>query len=259
MALYGIEPWTERGETFSSYYGMFARLSIFEVRDGRLGTRRLLAGATRWAAVPGSLALVLAAIGGTAYDGAQEGVLSEPIATVFRWITDLGLAPTSALRLTSTIFFALSLGAVTAIFWAGIRGMHTVRGSLPTRTLGLRFAHSFIPIALAYLVAHYVTLFAFQEQAQYTFLLSDPLGNGADIFGTASGGIDYTLIGATLTWYLQVGALVVGHVAALAMGHDRAISIYGDYRLASRSQYWMLAMMVAFTTLGLYLLSQANQ
>ena len=40
--------------------------------------------------------------------------------------------------------------------------------------------------------------------------------------------------------------------------HDRALAIYGSTREAVRSQYWMLAVMVAFTCFGLYLLSQAN-
>ena len=63
---------------------------------------------------------------------------------------------------------------------------------------------------------------------------------------------------SNLVWYVQVGALVVGHVLALVLGHDRALSIYGDARSAARSQYWMLAMMVGFTTLGLFLLSVSN-
>jgi hypothetical protein len=119
--------------------------------------------------------------------------------------------------------------------------------------------HSFIPIALAYLVAHYFTLVLFQAQAQFTYLLSDPLGDGSDYFGTAGGGIDYGLIGATAVWYVQVAALVVGHVLALVMAHDRAVAIFRDSRIAARSQYWMLALMVGFTSLGLFLLSQANQ
>jgi hypothetical protein len=137
--------------------------------------------------------------------------------------------------------------------------MHTVKASLSTRRLGSLFAHAFIPIALAYLVAHYFSLVLFQEQAQFTYLLSDPLGQGEDYFGTAGGGIDYGVIDATGIWYVQVGALVVGHVTALVLGHDRAIKLHGDTRLAARSQYWMLALMVGFTSLGLYLLSQANQ
>jgi hypothetical protein len=60
-------------------------------------------------------------------------------------------------------------------------------------------------------------------------------------------------------WYVQVGALVAGHVTALVLAHDRAIALYEDPRLAARSQYWMLALMVGFTCLGLFLLSQANR
>ena len=97
-----------------------------------------------------------------------------------------------------------------------------------------------------------------REQAQFTYLLSDPLGDGSDLFGTASSGIDYGLLGANTIWYVQVAALVTGHVAGLTLAHDRAITVYGDPDRASRSQRWMLLVMVAFTCLGLFLLSQSN-
>jgi hypothetical protein len=133
-----------------------------------------------------------------------------------------------------------------------------VRSSASTRRLGIRFGHTLIPIALAYLVAHYFSLFVFQEQAQWTYLLSDPLGNGSNYFGTAGGSIDYGLVSSTTVWYVQVAALVIGHVTALTLAHDRAIDVYGDSRLGALSQRWMLLVMVGFTTLGLFLLSQAN-
>lgn len=258
MALFGIEAWLSRGEVFSVYFNMFSRLSPLEVRDGRLGRRPWLSGAPGWASVPGSVALILVTIGATAFDGAQEGTLQTPIADTFNWLQDRGLGPLLSLRVSNTFYFLLMLALVAGIFWAGIAGMHTVRGSAPTRELARRFAHSFIPIGLAYLVAHYFSLVLYQEQAQFTYLLSDPLGNGSDYFGTAGSGIDYTIIQATATWYVQVGALVAGHVVALMLGHDRALEEYGDTATAARSQYWMLAMMVGFTSLGLFLLSQSN-
>jgi hypothetical protein len=259
MALFGSERWLDRGESFSVYFGMFSRLGPLEVRDGRLGLRRWLAGTTSWAAVPGSIALVLVAIGATTFDGASEGALADPISSAVEWLGDIGLGPVAALRTANTCFLALTLAFVAGLYWAGIYGMHTVKTSLGTRRLGQLFVHAFIPIALAYLVAHYFSLVLFQEQAQFGFLLSDPLGRGKDYFGTAENGIDYGLISATGIWYVQVAALVIGHVTALVLGHDRALSVYGDTRLAARSQYWMLALMVGFTSLGLYLLSQANQ
>jgi hypothetical protein len=153
---------------------------------------------------------------------------------------------------------AVAIVAVAAIYWAGITGMRSVQASVSTREMGRAFAHSFIPIALAYLVAHYFTFFIYLEQAQFGYLLSDPLGDGSNLFGTADSGIDYTVIGSTPVFYVQVGALVVGHVIALVLGHDRALRLYGDPAVAVRSQHWMLALMVGFTTLGLFLLSQAN-
>jgi hypothetical protein len=132
--------------------------------------------------------------------------------------------------------------------------MRTVGGSLEAGELGRRFAHSLIPIALAYVVAHYFSLLAYQGQAT-AYLVSDPLGDGSNLFGTASSTIDYGVIGANGIWYVQVAALVLGHAGGLALAHDRALALYRKARDATRSQYWMLAVMVGFTSLGLWLLS----
>lgn len=258
MALFGVERWIDRGETFSQYFGMFASLSPFEVRDGKLGRRPFLAGSTRWADCAGSLALVMVAIGGTTFDGASEGALKDPISSAFQSLIDGGLEPVTALRIINAAFLTATIGLVSAIFWAGIYGMRTVDKRRSASQLGHGFAHAFIAIALAYLVAHYFSLFVYQEQAQFTFLLADPLGNGTDYFGLADVGIDYGLVSATAIWYVQFGAIVVGHVIALALGHDRALKLWPNYRDAAYSQIWMLVTMVLFSVLGLFLLSQAN-
>jgi len=260
MALFGTEEWCERGEVFSVYFGMFSRLGWLEVANGRLGRRRPLAAATRWATLPGSTALVVASIATTSFDGGSEGAFSSGIESTFDWFVDRGLGLTAALRLSDTIFMLLCFAGVALVYLLGVRGMRTVRGAPSLAKLRVGFAHTLIPIALAYLVAHYFSYFAFNEQAQFTFLLSDPLGTSTtDLFGTASSGIDYTILSANTIWYVQVGALIVGHVLALTLAHDRALVYWPDYRDASRSQYWMLAVMVAFTCFGLYLLSFSNQ
>ena len=119
------------------------------------------------------------------------------------------------------------------------------------------FAHSLVPIAFAYVSAHYFTFLVFQGQTIVP-LASDPLGHGSDLFGTAGRTIDYNLIGAAAVWYIQVILVVVGHALALALAHDRALVLYQSQRDAVRSQFWMLGVMVAFTSLALFLLSQAN-
>jgi len=259
MALFGVEKWCERGEVFSVYFGMFGRLGCFGVSQGRLALRRPLSAATHWATVPGSAAVVIASIATTSFDGAQEGAFKNAMESVFDWIADAGIGLTTALRLTDTIFMLLCFAGVALVYMAGVRGMRTVPGAPSVAKLRTGFAHTLIPIALAYLVAHYFSLFVFQEQAQFTYLLSDPLGTAhTDLFGTASGGIDFKVLSANAIWYVQVGALVAGHVLALTLAHDRALVYWPDYRRATASQYWMLAVMVAFTCFGLYLLSVAN-
>ncbi len=259
MAFFGVEKWCLRGEVFSVYFGMFSQLGFLGVRDGRLGRRLPLAASTHWATVPGSAAVVIASIATTSFDGAQEGAIKGAISQVFEWLVDAGLGLTAALRLTDSIFMLLCFAGVALIYLIGVRGMSTVRGAPPLSKLRSGFAHTLIPIAFAYLVAHYFSLFVFQEQAQFGYLLSDPLGTATtDLFGTASSGIDFKLLSANAIWYVQVGALVVGHVAGLVLAHDRATAYWGDYRQAARSQYWMLAVMVAFTCFGLFLLSVGN-
>ena len=53
--------------------------------------------------------------------------------------------------------------------------------------------------------------------------------------------------------------MIGGHVAALALAHDRALVLYRDHKQAARSQYWMLGVMVTFTVLALWLLSEAAE
>jgi hypothetical protein len=259
MTLFGVEIWCERGEVFSVYFGMFSQLGAFGVRKGRLGRRLPLSASTHWATVPGSAAVVIASIASTSFDGAQEGAFKSAIVKTFEWLAETGLSLTTSLRLADTIFMLLCFAGVGLVYLVGVRGMATVRGAPPREKLRSGFAHTLIPIAFAYLVAHYFSLFVFQEQAQFTYLLSDPLGTATtDLFGTATGGINFKLLSANAIWYVQVGALVIGHVLGLTLAHDRATAYWGDYKHAARSQYWMLAVMVAFTCFGLYLLSVGN-
>ena len=241
MAVFGIETWTRRGEAFSVYFQMFASLAPFEVRKNTLGRRPWLSGATRWANdIPGSAALVLAAIALTVFDDARDALFNRYWIDVWTAFTDAGLDSLSARRATNTIFMALVLAVI------GAAAAITKRA----------YAHALIPIALAYLIAHYFSFFVQQEQAQFTYLLSDPLGRGWDLFGTAGHRIDFAAVGPTAVWTVQVTALIAGHAIALALAHDRALARHREPDAGRRSQYAMLALMVAFTLLALALISE---
>ncbi len=259
MGLFGVDKWLERGEVFSVYMNMFSQLAPLEVRDGKLGRRKPFSAAGHgWAAVPGSVGVVVVTIAATSFDGGQEGLFKGWISSMFHRINDLGVGPTTAFRIDESIVLIAVVMGIGAVFALGLWGMRTVDPGRSVVELGHRFGHTLIPIAAAYLLAHYFSEFVFQEQAQFTYLLSDPLGTGSDLFGTAGSGIDYTVLTAKTVWYVQVAALVIGHVIGLTMAHDRAIALYEDPKEATRSQYWMLLVMITFTTFGLYLLSSAN-
>ena len=259
MVVFGTRTWIDRAEAFSVFFGMISSLAPVAIRDGRIGLQLPIVGAKDWPVMSGSVALVCVSLGGTIYDGALESVLAGSM----RWLSDrgldLGLDLTMSLRIGGTALLLGCILLVAVVYRLGVAGMRTVAGSPDRRSLSLAFVHAMIPIVVAYFVAHYFSLFVFAEQAQFTYLLSDPLGRGWDLIGMADSEIDYGVIGATFTWYVQVGALVVGHVLALSLAHERALLVYPDVRSAARSQYWMLAVMVVLTMLGLYLLSESNQ
>jgi hypothetical protein len=150
----------------------------------------------------------------------------------------------------------VAIAIVGAIWRLGVEGMPLARAGLDRTAISRRFAHTLVPIAAAYLVAHYFSLLAYNGQDLWR-LASDPLGQGDDLFGGADSRIDYSILTATAIWYMQVIALVAGHVAALVLAHDRALVVYGSAKAATRSQIVMLVVMVCFTCLGLYLLSAA--
>jgi hypothetical protein len=258
MALYGVEAWCERGEAFSVYFNLFSRLSVFERRGRELGLRRPLSGLAALRAVPGTTLVLAVMIGSVTFDGAAEASIwtgiAPDIASFFR---DRGLAPVHALEASFLIGLILGVLLVYSLFWLGTLGARTVGGGFSAKRLRDAFVHSLVPIALAYVSAHYFTLLLFQGQAVF-FLASDPLGDGSDLFGTAGRAIDYGLIGSTTIWYFQVAFVVTGHVLGLMLAHDRALAMYERPRQAVRSQCWMLLVMVLFTYLALWLLSQAN-
>jgi hypothetical protein len=258
MALYGVEAWSARGEAFSVYFNLFSRISVFETRDRVLGVRPPLAGLAHLGAGAGTAALLAVMIGSVTFDGAGEAPIWTGISPdMTRFFGDLGLSPQPAFELTFLIGLIVAILFVAGLYRLGILGARSVGGGFSAERLSRAFVHSLVPIALAYVMAHYLTYLLFRGQA-IVFLASDPLGDGSDLFGTASTQIDYGVIGSTATWYWQVAFVVVGHAAGLTLAHDRALALYDDVKLAVRSQYWMLAVMVAFTSLALWLLSQAN-
>jgi Photosynthesis system II assembly factor YCF48 len=258
MAIYGVEPWVDRGDGFSVYFNLFSRIAVFGRRDGVVRLRRPLSALTELQLIPGTIAVIVVMIGTVTYDGLEQGAPWAHVAQrLDKWFDGLGLGPHGLTRITGSIGIAVGVGAVALFYWLGVYGARSVGGEQTARRLARGFVHSLVPIALVYVAAHYLTFFVFEGQ-QITALASDPLGKGWDLFGTAGHAVNYGVLSQDQTWYLQVGIVVAGHVCALILAHERALVLYRAPKLAVRSQYWMLGVMVGFTSLALWLLAEAG-
>jgi hypothetical protein len=259
QSVWGVETWTRRGEAFSVYYNFLSRVSPFETRDRVLGVRKVLGGLPKIDPVAGTVPVLMVMIGTVTFDGLSQGDMWNSVGP---WLTDdvfgaLGADATTAGKLADTVGLLAGVGFVAGFYWLGMEGARSVGGNIPAPTLRRAFVHTLVPIAAAYVMAHYLSYLLYEGQA-IQYLAADPFGQGWDIFGTADAAIDFSLLSQNAVWYLQYGFVVTGHVAALILAHDRALVTYGQASQAVRSQYWMLAIMVGFTMLALWLLRQAG-
>jgi hypothetical protein len=199
------------------------------------------------------------AIGTVTFDGLQQGSLWNSIAPdVQDAFTSIGVGIVTAEKLVGTLGLLLGVALVGGFYLLGIEGARTVGGGMSGQRLRRAFIHSLVPIAAVYVIAHYLLYFLYDGQ-KMKYLISDPLGKGWDLFGTAAQGVDYSILSQETAWYIYVAVVVLGHVAGLTLAHDRALALYGQAKQAVRSQYWMLCIMVGFTSLALWLLVQANK
>ncbi len=256
MLLCGVEQWGDRADGFGVYLNLLSRMSAL-VRDeqGFLCLRRPLSGLPDLPVRRGTVALICTIIGTTTFDGLSNGGIwrnNEP--SLQNLFADIGLHPTPAYELTASLGLVLCILLIAGVYRLGILGVQSVSDRYDADQLTRAFVHTLVPIGFAYVLAHYFSLLIWQGQA-VGYLISDPLGDGSNLFGTSGYQIDYQVISYAAIWYVQVAALVAGHVGGLALAHDRALVIYRDPVQAVRSQYWMLAVMVAFTSFGLWLLS----
>lgn len=255
MLAFGREKWSERGEGFAILFAYIARIAPLRVRDGRVRATLPLTGLAGVERVPGSILFLAVALGSVGFDGySRTTTWQDLVARVEApYVFD---RPGTGELLVTALNVAGLVAAIAAVLLAYLAATWVARSMVGARaSLASQFALSLVPIALVYAVAHYFSLFVIQGQFLAP-LLSDPLGRGWDLFGTASVQPDIGLLGPNTIWYVQATSLVVGHVAGLVVAHDRAVGIFRDRGDALRSQYAMLALMVVYTVGGLWLLSR---
>jgi hypothetical protein len=112
-----------------------------------------------------------------------------------------------------------------------------------------------VPIAIAYHVAHNFSNLIVQGQLLIP-LLSDPLGRGWDLFGTAAFYPDIGIVDARFTWYVAIGAIVVGHVISIWIAHRLALRELGARGKAVIASIPLTVLMVIYTAISLTVIAE---
>jgi hypothetical protein len=241
-ALFGSR-WFERADPFEVYSTLVGHLSIFGRReDGSLVLRSPLANLDAVPAAPGLVAVVSVLFGSTAFDSFKDS-------NVWLQYTQATTLDVTVLNTLVMLGFCALVGITLAVSTMAAAPREGVRRiDLPAL-----FAHSVVPIIVGYMVAHYLTYFV--ETGQQTLIqLSDPMGTGANLLGTANGEVNYWLsTHPTFLAVTKVLAVVTGHVVGVIAAHDRAMKLLPK-RHQLTGQLPLLVVMVFYTVTGLYLL-----
>ena len=166
----------------------------------------------------------------------------------------------SASTLGETAAFTLGMaGLMTApillyaVFVALSRVLARHKG-ISFRDYFIRYAYALLPIALFYHLAHNSEHLLMEGQ-KVVALLSDPFGLQWDLWGTANWSLA-PLVDLPTLWVIQVFLVMLGHVYSLWVARQTAGKLFPDPGQARRSQIPMLAAMILFSTMSLWLLKQ---
>ncbi len=234
--------WLHDAEGFGVLFTKLSAMAPLHREGGALRLRAPLAGLAVLPVKRGSVAFILVVLGSTTYDGFTRSSV---------WLDVAAQRTGWELTAVNTVGLVFAIFVVFVLYRAAIAGMAAVTGD-SERELADAFAPSLLPIAAAYTVAHYFSYLMLEGQ-QIIAHVSDPFGRGWDLFGTASYLVNFTAVSTDTIAWTQTAAIAVGHVLAVAVSHDRAVERW-PHRLAMRSQYPMLAVMVCYTVIGLLLL-----
>lgn len=255
---FGRRTWLQSGEAFSVVFDLFGRFAPIYFTDkdgwqwelrpygyGLLISQPLTISMTAFAL----LTLATVTVDGFMETPAWVSVVSAALAGPDGVDTDSG-----AYLFLQSLLLAAGPLALAVLYFSVILIMARTTASSVAKLAGL-FVLSLVPIAIAYYLSHYFSLFMLAGQFIIP-LVSDPFGFGWDLFGTTLYRVDIGVVDAKMIWYLAVVAIVTGHIIAVGVGHVTAYTVFEDSATARRSQYPMLMLMVCYTMMSLWIIAQ---
>jgi hypothetical protein len=261
MVVFGVETWRTNADPFTRFFGLFARFAPFAIEQRTtLIVRPFGAGLRREATPSGATTgFILLALATVSFDGIAETPLWEAlVGEAMGLLYRAGIIAVIGYTAASSLVKSFGLLATPLLFAVVYIGTCALIGRIANESLELtarRYVLSLVPIAIAYHLAHYLSYLLIQGQAIWP-LLSDPLNLGWNLFGTREYEIDIGVVDMRFIWLFAVAAIVAGHAAATILAHVEALRMGRGRTIAVASQGPMLVLMVGYTTLSLWILSQ---
>ena len=232
MAQFGRDEWRSHGETFTVWFRTLGRLAYWRLvdEDGRVARRSFGSGLLEPGWSRADVTLVALGVSSIIFDGLSQ---TQPFFDLFG-------APGIAVK---TLLLFAWLGIVVGLAFA------------VATTVGLgAIGAGLLPIALGYLIAHYLTYLLIDGQ-RILIAISDPFQKGWDLFGTAFHTPSGAWLPPGLVWTVQLAAVVGGHMLGAWGGHVVAAADAPAGISASalrRRQIPLAVVMVGLTTLTLW-------
>jgi hypothetical protein len=194
----------------------------------------------------GDACFIILALAGVTYDGLQETSLGGQILFLLFPILADTLGPLAASYLAPILMLAGVFALFLLAFVAAMVLIRRIGGDGARVSLGRvagTYAPTLLPIAAGYLVAHYLTL-VIQGVVWLPMLLTDPtaLAPVLDVIPTA------------FIWYLSVGAIVAGHIAAVVLAHRLALRDQSARPILAGLP--LVILMIGYTVLSLWIIAQ---
>lgn len=256
MVLFGAEAWRRNADVFSIYFATLGRFAPIAAGGdaNTLVLRPPGRGLIDEPAVSFAMvAFVMAMLSTVLFDGllgTQGMILARQQVAV--WLPGLVdphgyFLGTAGLISVWLLFLGAYLLACAATWW--------FVGDRPAGAVARLFALTLVPIAIAYNIAHYFSYLVVHGQLLIP-LLSDPLGRGWDLLGTAGYFPDIGLIDARFTWYLAVTSIVAGHIISVWLAHRLALREFGTPRRAVIASAPLTVLMIVYTAVSLAIMAE---
>jgi hypothetical protein len=194
-------------------------------------------------------AFIVLALAGVSFDGLNETVawgqalnlLFPPFLKTFGPLWAVQAVGTLGLV---ALWLAFLLVFIIAVVLTRSLGEQRARVARPLgQTVGL-YAATLLPIAAGYIIAHYLTLVV----AGVLWLPE------LVIHPVTSVQPNLAWLPVSVVWYMSVGAIVVGHIAAIALAHR--IALRDAPARPVRAGLPLVALMVGYTVLSLWIIAQ---